>query len=120
MAFRVATTAAGLPRPQPGEVTPDDLGRLSELHALLFALDDPTAALPKVLELATKLPPLGPRIVALAQRRIPSRRDLDLRAALSLLGNRGVELVLLELLEDLTILKADLDDASRAAAAARG
>lgn len=93
-----------------GAVSPHDLKRLGDLHALLFVLDDPTAALGEVTALCARLPALEARILALANTAGAYRRTLDLRTALSLVGNRGLERVLLELLEDLTVLKADLDE----------
>jgi hypothetical protein len=90
-------------------VSASDLTRLADLHALLFALDDPTAALGQVAELCQRLPVLESRILVLARKGNTSRRTLDLRTALSLVGNRGLERVLLELLEDLTVLKSELE-----------
>lgn len=91
-----------------GRVTRADLARLSELHALLFALDDPAAAATELGRLCAELPPLEARLVELAKRRT-KRVPRDVHHAISLLGNRAVEKVLLELLEDLTVLKADLE-----------
>ncbi len=110
-----------LPRPRPtaparrspGAVIEEDLALLPAIHELLFALDDPGAALARVEGTAQKLPPLAARVIERAQR---SAGQLDLRAALGRIGNRGLEAVLLELLEDMTILKADLDDRAKAAA----
>lgn len=90
-----------------GRVTREDLDRLPEIHALLFALDDPAAAAPKLAALCESLPPLEARLMDLARRksRLAPR---DVRSAIALLGNRVVEKVLLELLEDLTVLKFEL------------
>lgn len=95
--------------PEPEGVTPAHLGQLPEIHELLFALDDPHAALPRVVALSAKLRPLASRVIALARERAPRRDVTDLTSAVSVVGNRGLEMVLLGLLEDLTILKSDLE-----------
>lgn len=94
-----------------GMVTSADLHRLSDIHALLFALDDPGAALDAVSNLCEKIPALGERVLDLATRGNVRPPRGNLRGALQAVGNRGLERVLLELLEDLTILKSDLDAA---------
>lgn len=104
---------------EPGAVSPADLGRLADLHAILFALGDPAAAIPRVAALCAALPPLAHRLMALARRRAPVRRaPADLPAALAIVGNRGLEEVLLGLLEDLTVLKYDLESHADAPAQA--
>jgi hypothetical protein len=48
-------------------------------------------------------------MIRFAQRGHPARHITTLAGALGIVGNRGLETVLLELLEDLTVLRADLE-----------
>jgi hypothetical protein len=96
-----------------GDVTEADLGRLELLHALLAQLGDPQAATVRIEGLCREIPPLAQRLVTTARRRLPMSSMCDVRRALAVLGNQGLESVLLGLLEDLTILKADCDDRDR-------
>ncbi len=96
-----------------GQVTETDLARLDVLHELLAVLSDPEAASAKLEQLCREMPPLAQRLVTAARRRLPMSSMVDVRRALSVLGNQGLEHVLLGLLEDLTILKADCEDRDR-------
>ena len=95
------------------EVTEADLARLEVLHEILALLGDPQAASARLEPLCREMPPLSQRLIALARRRLPMSSMVDVRRALSVIGNQGLEHVLLGLLEDLTILKADCDDRDR-------
>ena len=90
-------------------VTPADLKLLPEIRRLLSALNDPVVSQREIDHLCTKVPVLARRIVAHARARAPLRDITRLDSALGLIGNRGLETVLLQLLEDLTVLKADLE-----------
>jgi hypothetical protein len=85
------------------EVSADDLQRLGAIHNLLAALNDPLASRRKLQMLTSLSPVLTARIVRHAQARSPSIDTLG--AALTLIGNRGLEAVLLQFLEDLTVYK---------------
>lgn len=95
-------------------VSEADLERLPVLHALLSVLGDPAAAASRLEPLCREIPPLENRLVELARRRAFTRGPIDVRRALAVLGNHGLEEVLLGLLEDLTLVKADRDDRLRA------
>ena len=97
-------------RSDPAAVTADDLSRLSVVHDLLHQLGRPDAALPRLVPLCEAIPPLAARLVDRARRGAFSRGEIDVRRALSLLGNQGLEDVLLGVLEDLTVLKSELED----------
>jgi hypothetical protein len=111
------------PRPRlrehPEDVAPDDLHRLDAIHALLATLNDPLASQPQIERLCAAMPVLSARLIAYGRAAWPKRKIERLADSLRLVGNRGVEVVLLQLLEDLTVLKADLDDDQEAAAAGR-
>ena len=89
---------------------PEDLHHLAALHGILGALNDPAAGIHQLKEYCARLPSLGNRILAAAEISRPGRDVMDLRFALAVLGNRGLGEVLLQYLEDLTILKADLEE----------
>ena len=91
--------------------TRDDLAHLPALHAILSALNDHAAGVGQLVEPCEELPVLGARLIAAARRQAPTRAVDTVARAMTLLGNRGFEAVLLQYLEDLTILKADLDEA---------
>ena len=89
------------------EVSADDLQRLGALHNLLSALNDPLASRRKLQMLTSVSPVLTARVVRHAQARSSSIETLE--AALTLIGNRGLETVLLQFLEDLTVYKGELE-----------
>jgi hypothetical protein len=97
-------------RAKPEDVAPDDLQRLGSVHGLLTTLNDPLASQGRIEALCKEMPVLAARIVAHAREQAPQRAVTQLRMALGVVGNRGLEVVLLQLLEDLTTLKAELDD----------
>jgi hypothetical protein len=89
------------------EVGTEDLGRLKVVHDLLAALNDQYASVGKLAMLTSYSPSLTARVMKQARNRSASVDSLN--AALQLIGNRGLEKVLLEFLEDLTALKAELE-----------
>jgi hypothetical protein len=94
---------------------PEELKRLPSLHSILGALNDPDVGVPQLRRYCMELPSLGARIMNEARRSVPGRDVEDVGYALAVIGNRGFEVVLLEYLEALTVLKADLDDEQREA-----
>lgn len=89
------------------EVSDEDLENLGEIHELLRVLNDPLAAGMDLAKHIERIPPLRERILRTARIRTGHLDMQDLRPALMLLGNQGVEAELLTLLEDLTIAKAE-------------
>lgn len=89
------------------EVSVDDLQRLGALHNLLAALNDPLASRRKLQMLTAFSPVLTARVVRHAQARSAAIDSLE--TALTLIGNRGLETVLLQFLEDLTVYKGELE-----------
>jgi HD-like signal output (HDOD) protein len=89
------------------EVGQEDLLHLQRLHDLLAALNDPYVSRRKIEMLTSYSKVMSARVMRHARAR---QRTIDsLGAALTLIGNRGLETVLLQFLEDLTIFKGELD-----------
>jgi hypothetical protein len=90
-------------------VSANDLKRLDAIHHLLDALRDPLASSKLIEHRVQQIPVLSARMIRFARRNYPARNVNTLATALTVAGNRGLETVLLELLEDLTVLRADLE-----------
>ncbi len=90
-------------------VEPSDLEKLPLLHEILSLLADPAVSADQLGRVADRLPVLANRLKEAARGLKRSRRTAG--ESIVVLGNRGFEAILLELLEDLTVLRADLDDA---------
>jgi hypothetical protein len=101
------------PRLAKEEVHPDDLRRLDVIHQILRLLNEPRQSAGPIAELVEKLPVLEARVRR--AYRPPQWYSEDaygpasVRTILTVIGNRAFESVLLELLEDLTVLRASLD-----------
>lgn len=87
----------------PTRVGPEHLALTERILALLRALDDPLVGNDTIERHVAGIPVLAARCV----RRASRLQALPLGQALARIGNRGLEGVLLELLEDLTVLKAE-------------
>jgi hypothetical protein len=84
---------------------------LDKIHELLRALNDPYAAGKNIGALVAKIPILAARCIAKAASRSTKIEINSLDHALNLIGNRGLESELFDLLEDLTMFKSKLDNA---------
>ncbi len=91
-------------------VRPEELAHLPTLHRILAHLNDPSAGPGELVALCARLPSLSARLVQTAQRTSHRGGTERLDWALAVLGSRGFNEVLMDYLEDLTILKAELDD----------
>jgi hypothetical protein len=87
----------------------DDLQRLGQVKELLALLNDPYIGPYKLAECIQGLPVLAARCRREAALHRPRNEVEQIERALNVLGNRGMEKVLLELLEDMTILKSEMD-----------
>ncbi|MEZ4224545.1 MAG: hypothetical protein R3B13_26580 [Polyangiaceae bacterium] len=88
----------------------EDLVHIDAFLDLLHCLNDPFASGHKITALVGKIPVLSARVIRRARGR-SKRRQLDtVEQALTLIGNGGLESELILLLEELTILKAELED----------
>jgi hypothetical protein len=92
----------------PTRVCPADIERLDVIHALLAELNDPRASAVTIAPFIIAFPPLRARIERAFKLRRPNLRAPSVPMQIVALGNREVEAVLLELLEDLTMLRAEL------------
>lgn len=108
---RPNTNPSGPPR---CEVAPEDLEQLGVLHRILALLNEPGQSAAPIAALVEELPVLAARARRAHSSALRVGRGLGeppkIAMVLASLGNRAFEALLLELLEDLTILRADLDD----------
>lgn len=114
---RVRSLAPKTGRPRPiaiqkahtGTVRAADLENLDAVKQLLVALNDAYASSEKVEALVDAVPCLRARCV---KRAMGGQEDIDmpLSRALARIGNAGLENELLTLLEDLTVLQAELTE----------
>ncbi len=102
--------------PASRRAVPEDLEHLPQVEALLSALNDPYVGIPTLALLVDKIPLLRARCQREAFLLRPSWRIDNSEIALRAIGNKGLEKTLLELLEDLTVLKAELEDLGSLAA----
>ncbi len=96
--------------PVPRKVAPEDLEQLPQLKALLHALNDPYVGLKRLAMLLDGVPVLKSRCQYQGFLRRPALRVDSSELVLGVIGNKGLEAMLFEVLEDLTILKAELED----------
>ncbi len=92
------------------QVQPADLKRLSLVRELLQLLNDPYVGPMKLAETVTHIPVFAARCKKEAALYRPRAEVEQIERALNVIGTRGIEKVLLELLEDLTVLKSDLEN----------
>jgi hypothetical protein len=85
------------------------LQELDRIHELLHALNDPYAS-KNIGSLVARIPILAARCVAKAASRSSKIEINSLDHAITLIGNRGLESVLFDLLEDLTMFKSKLEN----------
>ena len=97
------------PAAGPCQVTAADLSMLDAIHKLLTVLNDPYAGGDTVARLVEGIPVLKARCVRAAADRFRGRRVDSVAYALTLIGNRGLESQLFDLLEELTVLKSTLE-----------
>jgi hypothetical protein len=88
---------------------PADLERLDLVKELLKLLNDPYVGPFKLSQTVANIPVFAARCRREAALYRPRSEVEDIERALNMLGNRGIEKVLLNLLEDMTILKSELD-----------
>lgn len=93
------------------EVRPWHLSTLEPIHNLLRAMNDPFEAANRIAPLVDEIPVLKARCERRLLRQSPYGEWRSTAHLLSLIGNRGLESELLSLLEDLSQLKMDLQDA---------
>jgi hypothetical protein len=98
--------APEVPDESAAQVKRADLSRLNVLHDLLRVLNDPLAGAQQIALHVGRLPCLRARVTRRFAERLAGRSIPSLPEQVAALGNRPLEALLLELLEDLTELKA--------------
>ena len=93
------------------KVQESDLDDLEAIKTLLFALNDAYADTSKIEKLVENIPVLHARCMRRARDRQATLGQDELAKALTPIGNMGLETELLLLLEDLTIMRCELEDA---------
>jgi HD-like signal output (HDOD) protein len=93
--------------PKECKVTLSHLSELPKILELLSALNDPFAGGKNVGKLVSRIPVLAARVVERALSQSRKKEIYSVDQALNMVGNRGLESELLQLLEDLTIKKAE-------------
>jgi hypothetical protein len=97
-----ARSAAHLTPPvEAAAVTSDDLRYVDEISALLFTLNDPRASAGALARHVDKIRVLKVRIARRYMRVFAKKAVPETTQQIALLGNRELEVVLLELLEDI-------------------
>ncbi len=97
-----------LPGPAAMRVSPQDLTHLGDVLDMLSLLNDQFAAADDLAVHVARMPSLAARVTRTYHAMFLGRGLPPLRAQLGGIGNRKLEALLLEFLEDLTILHADL------------
>ncbi|MGA2450039.1 MAG: hypothetical protein ABTD50_15270 [Polyangiaceae bacterium] len=97
----------------PARVTHADLARIDTISSLLVTLNDPRAGADALARHACDIPPLRARISQRFLRSNPGLTRHGLAQQIAILGNRVVEGILLELLEDVVALHSELQSPKR-------
>jgi hypothetical protein len=101
------------PPEDPTRVTAADLQCIGQLSALLSTLNDPRAGADALARHVTAIPVLQARISARFARDYPNRKKHGIGQQIALLGNRVLESILLELLEDVITLHSEVEPRTR-------
>ena len=97
----------------PTRVTVPDLARIGAIQSLLSTLNDPRAGADVLARHITGVPVLKARVESRFMQQYPNFRKHALAQQIALLGNRVLEGLLLELLEDLITLHSDVEPSKR-------
>ncbi len=98
-----------VPVGNPGAVTVADLTRLDSIRDLLATLNDANAGARALSKHIAEIPVLRARIENQFARKFSGKKIPAVVDLIALVGNRQIEEILLLLLEDLTILRGELD-----------
>ena len=103
------------PPPSPDElqVSAADVGRIDVLQSLLATLNDPRASAHALARDAERFPVLQARIEVRYRSRASGAQGIRLAEQIARLGNRELEGILLELLEDLVVVGSELQELRR-------
>jgi len=95
------------PQDDSARVTAADLENIGKISALLTALNDPKAGADVLARHVEAIPVLKERIAIRFAQRMTSRGRVAAATQIALLGNRVLEGILLELLEDIVALHSE-------------
>jgi hypothetical protein len=99
--------------PEATQVTVADLGRITVLQTLLKTLNDPRAGADVLARQIATIPVLRARVAQRFAQNHPNRAPPELAQQIALLGNRVLEGVLFELLEDIVMLHSEVEPSKR-------
>jgi hypothetical protein len=97
----------------PTRVTVADLARIDSLNSLLSTLNDPRAGADVLARHIAAIPVLKARVEQRFVHHHPNRPKHGLAQQIALLGNRMLEGILLELLEDIVMLHSEVEPSKR-------
>ena len=97
----------------PTQVTVKDLARIDALQSLLKTLNDPKAGADVLARHIGAIPVLKARVERRFMKHHPNFTKHELPQQIALLGNRVLEGVLGELLEDIIMLHTEVEPAKR-------
>jgi hypothetical protein len=100
-------------REDPTRVAAADLGRIDQISALLSTLNDPRAGADALARHLSAIPVLQARIAARFAADYPNRKNHGIAQQIALLGNRVLEGILFELLEDIVTLHSEVEPRTR-------
>jgi hypothetical protein len=101
------------PVQDPTRVTAQDFNRIDQLSALLSTLNDPRAGADALARHVSAIPVLEARIGARFSQDYPNRKRPGIGQQIALLGNRVLESILLELLEDIITLHSETEPSTK-------
>ena len=112
---RLAVAIESRPPPRPEElvVSAADIDRLDVLQALLTTLNDPRASANALARDAERFPVLRARIEVRYRARMGGQQAPKLAEQIVRLGNRELEGILLELLEDVVVVGSEIAEERR-------
>jgi hypothetical protein len=97
----------------PAQVTVADLGRIGAIQSLLKILNDPKAGADVLARQVAAIPVLMVRVERRFMRHHPNFTKHALAQQIALLGNRTLEGILSELLEDIIMLHSEVEPTKR-------
>jgi hypothetical protein len=103
---KLARSGTQLPAVDPCAVTATDLKRIDDISALLLTFNDPRAGADVLSRHVERIPVLKARVLRRFEANHPGRKTREIGQMIALLGNRQLETILFELLEDIVALNS--------------
>lgn len=110
---KLARSGTQLPAVDPCMVTIADLKRIDDISALLLTFNDPRAGADVLSRHVERIPVLKARVLRKFEANHPGRKTREIGQMIALLGNRQLESILFELLEDIVALSSTVASPSR-------